>query len=59
MKSHQQTIMIVFGVILAYILLRTFYLGEQKIIEGITNNNNSPKELLEKIQSTLIVEINN
>ena len=51
-KSNQQIIMVVFLIILAYFVLRTFYLGEEKIIEGLTNGT-SVKETIEKIQEKL------
>ena len=45
-------IMIVFVVILGYFVLRMFYMGEQKIVEGLSNNK-SVEEQLETINKKI------
>ena len=43
-KSNKM-IMIVFVVILSYFVLRMFYMGEEKIIEGLSNNKSMEEQL--------------
>ena len=50
-KSNKM-IMIVFVVILSYFVLRMFYMGEEKIIESLTNNK-SHEEILETMNKNI------
>ena len=43
-KSNKM-IMIVFVIILSYFVLRMFYMGEEKIIEGLSNNKSMEEQL--------------
>lgn len=51
-KSNQ-IVMIVLVIILTYFVLRVFYMGEQNIIEGLTNNGKSVQETIENIQKNI------
>ena len=51
-KSNQ-IVMIVLVIIFTYFVLRVFYMGEQNIIEGLTNNGKSVQETIENIQKNI------